>query len=166
MSHRVTSKGLAHPVRVDLCLLSGYPPLQSGMLFHKVGSGVEFHFTADQRRLASSNPFGRLSRSFQFTAARRRLHQPQPSAAVSKPSFNSQPPEGGCAGVIEIEITVTVSIHSRPKAAAGQTAGIHHAHGVSIHSRPKAAAELGFLASIEAMFSINSRPKAAARLMV
>ena len=80
-------------------------------------------------------------------------------------SFNTQPPEGGCElkplfllENIEFQHTaarrrlqiqkprlpvlVSVSTHSRPKAAATSLSTLNTPSDVSTHSRPKAAAEL------------------------
>ena len=100
------------------------------------------------------------SAGFQHTAARRRLGRfvnvpqgrlcfnTQPPeggwckkrhAVQSIQSFNTQPPEGGWAIGAIPRVGVTVSTHSRPKAAG--TISVHLAHRavVSTHSRPKAA---------------------------
>ncbi len=55
---------------------------------------------------------------FQHTAARRRLASYETSVTPSPKSFNTQPPEGGWAAIGAIpRVCVTVSTHSRPKAA-------------------------------------------------
>ena len=79
---------------------------------------------------------------FQHTAARRRL-EPHLSEDDYKPSFNTQPPEGGW--VIESakqRSNATVSTHSRPKAAGGFYTSFEMYATVSTHSRPKAAGTL------------------------
>ena len=59
----------------------------------------------------------------------------------SKTSFNTQPPEGGCAARLGGDVVYrAVSTHSRPKAAAFGGPCEQHGVGVSTHSRPKAAA--------------------------
>ena len=56
--------------------------------------------------------------------------------------FNTQPPEGGCVRVSRgQQIAVTVSTHSRPKAAARARSWARTNNAVSTHSRPKAAAQ-------------------------
>ena len=56
-------------------------------------------------------------------------------------SFNTQPPEGGCATDLEEKYKIDlVSTHSRPKAAALNTGVYKMRKIVSTHSRPKAAA--------------------------
>ena len=55
-------------------------------------------------------------------------------------SFNTQPPEGGCAALTFGTLRNVVSTHSRPKAADKQHIARQHFPFVSTHSRPKAAA--------------------------
>ena len=148
---------------------------------------------------------------FQLTAARRRLHQYSFTAGTrhdvsthSRPkaaaigqvelltwslSFNSQPPEGGCAAAAVISMSIMlfqltaarrrlhalgfvlvnnagVSTHSRPKAAAHDQQNILLNIDVSTHSRPKAAAG-GIDPQITGtLVSTHSRPKAAAMPVV
>ena len=102
---------------------------------------------------------------FQHTAARRRLLFVAFAAIAIGDSFNTQPPEGGCSLKDFLNHPViTVSTHSRPKAAAifdweqepesgefQHTAARRRLHDppiqqkvdvwVSTHSRPKAAAK-------------------------
>ena len=60
---------------------------------------------------------------FQHTAARRRLLFVAFAAIAIGDSFNTQPPEGGCSLKDFLNHPViTVSTHSRPKAAAKATA--------------------------------------------
>ena len=54
--------------------------------------------------------------------------------------FNTQPPEGGCSNITDDSTGVTVSTHSRPKAAASASSSVAVSRNVSTHSRPKAAA--------------------------
>ncbi len=77
-------------------------------------------------------------------------------------SFNSQPPEGGwLSGMLVANSVLTVSTHSRPKAAGPQCTGEDDYSYVSTHSRPKAAGlELGSDFDHKAV-STHSRPKAA-----
>ena len=79
-----------------------------------------------------------------------------------KISFNTQPPEGGCVTVWREVRRVTVSTHSRPKAAAMAATLTIAASIVSTHSRPKAAAHLTHLCNCGELVSTHSRPKAAA----
>ena len=55
---------------------------------------------------------------FQHTAARRRLGKRPRAAGKNRRSFNTQPPEGGCAVLGYLRYYQAVSTHSRPKAAA------------------------------------------------
>ena len=56
---------------------------------------------------------------FQHTAARRRLHARPLDSADFSGRFNTQPPEGGCVGLAcDLGNQLSVSTHSRPKAAA------------------------------------------------
>ena len=97
--------------------------------------------------------------------------------------FNTQPPEGGCDPDMLESIALTVSTHSRPKAAGcyiegyiltfrfQHTAARRRLLGlfffasdnlqVSTHSRPKAAALLGDKYFAVTNVSTHSRPKAA-----
>ena len=54
-------------------------------------------------------------------------------------SFNTQPPEGGWNGKESMFKTVSVSTHSRPKAAVAGNNSLKLLFWVSTHSRPKAA---------------------------
>ena len=57
--------------------------------------------------------------------------------------FNTQPPEGGWLMAKLPFSMLSVSTHSRPKAAGGQDMPNVFRVGVSTHSRPKAAGEYG-----------------------
>ena len=81
---------------------------------------------------------------------------PPPSAGRAARRFNSQPPEGGCAKYQRWQSENVVSIHSRPKAAALFSLSPNHLYNVSIHSRPKAAARAGFRPVC--FTSFNSQP--------
>ena len=63
----------------------------------------------------------RLSVDFEFqhTAARRRLATLAVNNSVQI-SFNTQPPEGGWDGTWDTDALISVSTHSRPKAAGYQ----------------------------------------------
>ena len=55
---------------------------------------------------------------FQHAAARRRLDRFDKRCSLSKPCFNTQPPEGGWEGIGDVSSSITgVSTRSRPKAA-------------------------------------------------
>ena len=72
-------------------------------------------------------------------------------------SFNTQPPEGGCAeGWTDIGTKAAVSIHSRPKAAGRLIDGMPALIMVSIHSRPKAAGLFNLAGGGEAMFQYTA----------
>ena len=86
-----------------------------------------FQHTAARRRLQEKNLFlfflKRVSTHSRPKAAAIGLQQPK----ASKPSFNTQPPEGGCAvgHILGLKMP-EVSTHSRPKAAAlAVVASIH-----------------------------------------
>ena len=104
-----------------------------------------------------------LTTTFQHTAARRRLRIRLCQIKQRFASFNTQPPEGGCADFTTLGLVEGVSTHSRPKAAAIASAfAVANIPHVSTHSRPKAAASrVGMLAQQYAV-STHSRPKAAA----
>ena len=77
--------------------------------------------------------------------------------------FNTQPPEGGCpARFNTARISVNVSTHSRPKAAAQVMFFLWCLVFVSTHSRPKAAAFIILSIYNRIIVSTHSRPKAAA----
>ena len=57
-------------------------------------------------------------------------------------SFNTQPPEGGWFVIIDGAPRMTVSTHSRPKAAGAVCLNAVINNTVSTHSRPKAAGRL------------------------
>ena len=76
----------------------------------------KFQHTAARRRLEHHKNFGHAYARFQHTAARRRLGQKDNHVSRSL-SFNTQPPEGGWAVGATPRVCVTVSTHSRPKAA-------------------------------------------------
>ena len=124
--------------------------------------------------------------AFQLTAARRRLRSPPLRLPSKSKCFNSQPPEGGCAfspfspmesawfqltaarrrllcTIYAIIMTIIVSTHSRPKAAAEHARDVQPRHLVSTHSRPKAAALAIKQSKVSEGVSTHSRPKAAAR---
>ena len=122
-----------------------------------------FQHTAARRRLRSPSSWRKPVSAFQHTAARRRLPHTT-GEQVMKQSFNTQPPEGGCADCGRLHHYSKVSTHSRPKAAAlvplvahSPSSWFQHTAarrrlrfslgngfwniGVSTHSRPKAAAQ-------------------------
>ena len=55
---------------------------------------------------------------FQHTAARRRLRGKWWYSKRCNCRFNTQPPEGGCIATERANLSISVSTHSRPKAAA------------------------------------------------
>ena len=86
-----------------------------------------------------------------------------PSNSPTTPSFNTQPPEGGCqVSSHNRSQYILVSTHSRPKAAAPRPGGCERQRLVSTHSRPKAAAVLFIDCQPLDGVSTHSRPKAAA----
>ena len=94
-----------------------------------------FQHTAARRRLVNSNGFNWLGAMFQHTAARRRL-----------------------VTVADVSVTdLTVSTHSRPKAAGYSRRQNHGKHTVSTHSRPKAAGQKATAVGASAM-SFNTQP--------
>ena len=77
---------------------------------------ARFQHTAARRRLALQKYSPYPKWTLQHTAARRRLGQKDNHVSRSL-SFNTQPPEGGWAVGATPRVCVTVSTHSRPKAA-------------------------------------------------
>ena len=101
-----------------------------------------FQHTAARRRLLQLHSTTGIKRQFQHTAARRRLPDEIVVSFATKPSFNTQPPEGGCTRRDKERALCLVSTHSRPKAAASNYIHFPAWLGVSTHSRPKAAASV------------------------
>ena len=86
--------------------------------------------------------------------------RPQPLSWVR---FNTQPPEGGWLAADYIRQDITVSTHSRPKAAGAFRTVLGTEQQVSTHSRPKAAGLLVSEPRVSGRVSTHSRPKAAGR---
>ena len=99
-----------------------------------------FQHTAARRRLPEPERSLRTHSRFQHTAARRRLRQRQNEAILA----------------------VSVSTHSRAKAAANTSGNNQYTKEVSTHSRAKAAAKLDGKTYQSAPVSTHSRAKAAA----
>ena len=83
----------------------------------------------------------RYIRRFQHTAARRRLLDIERQPPEDKKGFNTQPPEGGCPWIdptkeAQAWFQHTAARRRLPKEVDEQTKRI----SVSTHSRPKAAA--------------------------
>ena len=144
-----------------------------------------FQLTAARRRLRRQQVYLRPTRLVS-------THSRPKAAAISMlcplaqiACFNSQPPEGGCIQskmqsvvLLSFQLTaarrrlrgvaegfgrdVTVSTHSRPKAAAFYRLASLIAICVSTHSRPKAAAGCYCKSAGGVHVSTHSRPKAAA----
>ena len=97
---------------------------------------------------------------FQHTAARRRLDHSLRFAPVHD-CFNTQPPEGGWLEQIPFLSALSVSTHSRPKAAGYTHRSKTPTRRVSTHSRPKAAGAARLRQYARKHVSTHSRPKAA-----
>ena len=97
-----------------------------------------------------------LPEPFQHTAARRRLAEDRPRRE-SREGFNTQPPEGGWIVSPKCRNSVTVSTHSRPKAAGITVQIIPGRKLVSTHSRPKAAGPANLIRSV-VYGSFNTQP--------
>ena len=156
-------------------------PLEGGCALLPNWSQVPsmFQLTAARRRLPNLGTICRRIAKFQLTAARRRLQQPHRRDWQRTSSFNSQPPEGGCASARHGCFSRYVSTHSRPKAAAPagdqsimppefqltaarrrlprHTYPSKQVVQVSTHSRPKAAAP-AVLRWMTLRGSFNSQP--------
>ena len=99
-----------------------------------------FQHTATRRWLLSSLQFSQLTILFQHTATRRWLPLFL-KANCFLMSFNTQPPEGGCARDLAREgAGIYVSTHSHPKVAAPSVLASVFIAIVSTHSHPKVAA--------------------------
>ena len=109
-------------------------------IFKQNRSYPMFQHTAARRRLHDIGYKVKNRVEFQHTAARRRLHLDTKFVINLYPCFNTQPPEGGCDTLCYARLSIVVSTHSRPKAAAGCSQFIEALCLVSTHSRPKAAA--------------------------
>ena len=84
-------------------------------------------------------PTPTTGRAFQHTATRRWL-QPLLQAFAPMPSFNTQPPEGGCLATEWLKRREAVSTHSHPKVAAPPRHRPSLVNHVPTHSHPKVAA--------------------------
>ena len=120
-----------------------------------------FQHTAARRRL-DRNRNGQLWRKrFQHTAARRRLffqlHQKLDGITVSTHSRPKAAAWSSCSCVF----ASAVSTHSRPKAADGGHRNTKTKDEVSTHSRPKAAVKNNKVTLEQVVVSTHSRPKAA-----
>ena len=79
--------------------------------------------------------------TFQHTATRRWLPGALRCMQSFAPSFNTQPPEGGCTIAQSFNWAVDVSTHSHPKVAAARLPPrLMYSVAVSTHSHPKVAA--------------------------
>ena len=76
-------------------------PKAAGEKSPKPPQATMFQHTAARRRLAKSAPPRRAAAKFQHTAARRRLGGTRFRKALPRPSFNTQPPEGGWAIILK-----------------------------------------------------------------
>ena len=63
---------------------------------------IWFQHTAARRRLLGVSNSDGQKLLFQHTAARRRLHSIRFKLLLSSLSFNTQPPEGGCDGLLSL----------------------------------------------------------------
>ena len=79
--------------------------------------GVLFQHTAARRRLASADYLSDGQQQFQHTAARRRLASSAVTSSASKPFQHTAARRRLEAVLIQPYIVLTVSPHSRPKAA-------------------------------------------------
>ena len=107
-----------------------------------------------------------LATLFQHTAARRRLVRRVMWTADKDGSFNTQPPEGGWQARLYYVHQISVSTHSRPKAAGPLISKSLISLMVSTHSRPKAAGQARLYYVHQISVSTHSRPKAAGWIMV
>ena len=124
--------------------------------------GVLFQHTAARRRLASADYLSDGQQQFQHTAARRRLASSAVTSSASKPFQHTAARRRLEAVLIQPYIVMTVSTHSRPKAAGMTYNNRPSKIGVSTHSRPKAAgASLKSLApsGFAAPISLSSQEK-------
>ena len=105
----------------DLCRFNTQPP-GGGCYCFRYSSRVRcvsFQHTAARRRLLLQMERSGCLAQFQHTAARRRLHCIFQSSRACAHCFNTQPPGGGCHRYhSSVRISVRVSTHSRPEAAA------------------------------------------------
>ena len=102
--------------------------------------------------------------TFQHTATRRWLPGALRCMQSFAPSFNTQPPEGGCTIAQSFNWAVDVSTHSHPKVAAARLPPrLMYSVAVSTHSHPKVAACPKYSHRINCGVSTHSHPKVAAR---
>ena len=120
-----------------------------------------FQHTAARRRLDTTMPTNTSADVFQHTAARRRLDiQTVLDSYDLSVSTHSRPKAAGSFNKLGVKIK-DVSTHSRPKAAGAIAFRRHEQSEVSTHSRPKAAGNLSETISRLNEVSTHSRPKAA-----
>ena len=111
-----------------------------------------FQHTAARRRLPKSMPQRGKRFAFQHTAARRRLPAGLPSAGMEPRSFNTQPPEGGCARRRN-RVHTSHRFNTQPPEGGCEARVWAWGRGeVSTHSRPKAAAREQLRAYAEVLF--------------
>ena len=116
-------------------------PKAAGFFSQRVRSKrVRFQHTAARRRLVRAYYTDKATGQFQHTAARRRLVRPKSPRPISKPCFNTQPPEGGWACSVHRLRGWTVFQHTAARRRLDGTLAAATVGGnVSTHSRPKAA---------------------------
>ena len=79
-------------------------------------------------------------------------------------SFNTQPPEGGCVDLYQIEPVYKVSTHSRPKAAAARTTPSTPSPPGFNTQPPEGGCKVGITA-LPGLFCFNTQPPEGGCLM-
>ena len=97
-----------------------------------------------------------LATLFQHTAARRRLLRNNQFRRLLR-RFNTQPPEGGCVDLYQIEPVYKVSTHSRPKAAAARTTPSTPSPPGFNTQPPEGGCKVGITA-LPGLFCFNTQP--------
>ena len=119
---------------------------------------ILFQHTAARRRLGLDSGFSANVGMFQHTAARRRLVRPKRSGRNCF-SFNTQPPEGGWAGLSRVVTHLyQVSTHSRPKAAGASLKSLApsgFAAPISLGSQEKRERKYNTAFSVTPAFAIS-----------
>ena len=121
----------------------------------------EFQHTAARRRLGHNICHALTHRLVSTHSRPKAAGRTERIRANPKPSFNTQPPEGGWCRPLWRTGSQIVSTHSRPKAAGTHHAVSVHPSIVSTHSRPKAAGDPEDPNRSNFFVSTHSRPKAA-----
>ena len=124
-----------------------------------------FQHTAARRRLGLSHIYQRMTTSLVSTHSRPKAAGPKPHLSEDdyKPSFNTQPPEGGWIFGCSIGFPISCFNTQPPEGGWKRAVLVFAFTRVSTHSRPKAAGIAALAKWEPRIVSTHSRPKAAGR---